>query len=198
MFTAFWEKWVRRVADARFPEKVAGLVAGRCGGVARRLLEDDAPGWFPRKTDIRAEVRAALKEALDWLKEAVGSRRSQWRWGRLHTVTFAHPASENEALASLFDLGPYETAGGTGTVRAAGYSTACPFVVTGLSSYRMVVDMADTARSWSVTTSGQSGHPASPHYRDNTQVWLDDEYLPLWMDDRDIEKNLEGELRLEV
>ena len=198
VFTAFWERWIRRVADARFPDGVANLVVGRCGSVARKLLEEEIPGWYPPGTDLRAEVLRALKEALEWLRETAGPRRSQWRWGRLHTVTFAHPASDNDALSSLLNLGPYETAGGTGTVRATGYSVVQPFVVTGLSSYRMVVDLADTARSWAVTTSGQSGHPASPHYRDNTQVWLDDEYLPLWMDDEDIERNLEGELRLEA
>jgi penicillin amidase len=196
VFTAFWERWIRRVADARFPEEVANLVAGRCGSVARKVLEEEAPGWYPPGTDMRAEARTALKEALEWLRETVGPRRSQWRWGRLHTVTFAHPASENDAMASLMDLGPFETSGSTGTVRAAGYNANQPFVVTGLSSYRMVVDLADTAHSWAVTTSGQSGHPGSPHYDDNTQVWLNDEYLPLWMDDKDIEENLEGELTL--
>jgi penicillin amidase len=183
VFTAFWEKWLRRVARARFPDSVANRVSGRCGGVARRLLLGDNPGWFPDRADLRKEVREALQEALDWLKEAVGARRSQWRWGRLHTVLFAHPISENETLSSLFDLGPHETTGA--------------FMVTGLSSYRMVVDMNDTAKSWAVTTSGQSGHPASPHYRDNAQVWLDDGYHPLWMDDEDIDRNLEADLRLE-
>ena len=62
--------------------------------------------------------------------------------------------------------------------------------------YERIQDMSDPARSWAVTTSGQSGHPASPHYRDHAQAWLEDRYLPLWMDDEDIDGNLEGELRL--
>ena len=197
VYTAFWEHWLRRVARARFPERVVSLLAGRAGNVARRLLLGEDLGWFPQGVDIESEVLATLAEALDWLRENVGPRRSQWRWGRLHTVRFSHPASENDALAQLLDLGPFETSGGSGTVRAAGYSTGEPFVLTGLASYRMVVDLGDPARSWATTTGGQSGHPASQHYGDHAALWLGNQYHPLLMDQGDIERNLEGELILD-
>jgi penicillin amidase len=197
VFSAFWEHWLRRVAGARFPERVVPLVAGRTGSVARRLLLGDDPGWFAQGTDIGSEALGALSEALDWLREKVGPRRSQWRWGRLHTVRFEHPISENETLEEIFDLGPFETSGGTGTVRAAGYSLGKPFELTGLASYRMVVDLGDPPRSWATTTGGQSGHPASPHYGDHAKIWLRDEYHPLLMDPQDISDNLEGELILD-
>ncbi|MDA0747098.1 MAG: penicillin acylase family protein [bacterium] len=197
VFTAFWERWLRRVAGMRFPEEVISLVASRAGSVARGVLLGEENGWLPEEKDLETEVLEALKEALGWLCEKVGSRRSQWRWGRLHRVRFAHPISRAGVPEELFDLGPFETSGGTGTVRAAGYSTARPFEVTGLSSYRMVVDMADPARSWAVTTGGQSGHLASSHYGDHTSLWLADEYHPLLMDSAEIEKYLEAELKLE-
>ncbi len=129
------------------------------------------------------------------LAEVLGSR--YLASDRLHRVRFVHPISENDTLAKLFDLGPFETSGGTGTVRAAGYSTARPFVLTGLASYRMVVDLADPARAWATTTGGQSGHPTSPHYGDHAQFWLEDRYHPLLMDEKDIDEHLEGRLTLE-
>jgi len=89
----------------------------------------------------------------------------------------------------LLSPGPYETSGGTGTVRSAGFSTAHPFRMTAGSTYRMVVDMADPAHALSTTTGGSSGHPASPHYSDQTQLWLEDRYHPLNMDvnEKDVE-----------
>ncbi len=197
VFTAFWEHWVRRVARARFPARVVSLVAGRAGSVARRLLLGEDLGWFTQGVGLGAEVHGTLAEALDWLREKVGPRRSQWRWGRLHTVRFTHPVSENDALSQLFDLGPFETSGGTGTVRAAGFGMGKPFALTGLASYRMVVDLGDPARSWATTTGGQSGHPASQHYGDHAALWLGDQYHPLLMDRADVERNLEGELILD-
>ena len=196
VFTAFWEHWLRRVARDRFPESVVSLVAGRAGGVARRLLLGEDVGWFSENTDLGVAVVTALQDALGWLRKTVGPRRSQWRWGRLHRVTFAHPVSQNAALAGLFDVGPFETTGGTGTVRAAGFSTVRPFEVTGISTYRMTVDMANPARGCATAAGGQSGHPASPHYSGQSRLWIADATHPLLMDERDIEANLEGALTL--
>ena len=196
VFTAFWEKWLLRVTRVHFPERIAQLVASKAGSVAGRVLLGEDPGWFPSDIDLHRELIAALRDALEWLRAQVGPRRSQWRWGRVHTVHFTHPASTTPTLAALLDLGPFETSGGTGTVRAAGASMAHPFVVTSLSTYRMVVDLANPTRSLATAAGGQSGHPASPHYRTQTKLWIEDQYHPLLMDRADIEANLDGLLVL--
>ena len=97
-------------------------------------------------------------------------------------MRFPHPlGEESAALAALLTPGPHPTSGGSGTVRAAGFSTAQPFEVTGGSTYRMVVDMAAPESAWSTTTGGSSGHPGSEHYADQTPLWVSDEYHPLNM-----------------
>ncbi|HCL31188.1 MAG TPA: hypothetical protein DIC52_22525 [Candidatus Latescibacteria bacterium] len=197
VFTAFWEQWLLRVARVRFPANVARLVASKAGAVAADVLRGDDPGWFPANIDVDREVVAVLRETLTWLREHVGSRRSQWRWGRLHTVLFRHPASTNATLSGLLDVGPFETSGGTGTVRAAGASTTHPFVVTGLSTYRLVVDLADPITAKATTAGGQSGHPASPNYRRQSKLWVQDGYHPLLMDRDEIDAHLAGHLRLQ-
>jgi len=196
VFTAFWETWIEAVAAARFPERLVALVKARAGSVARRVLVGDDPGWFDKSTDPVDLILTSLERGLARLKSDVGSRRSQWRWGRLHTVRFVHPMSDNDALRSLLEHGPFETSGGQGTVRAAGYNTGNPFEVTGLSTYRMVVDLSDPAHGKATSAGGQSGHPASPHYRTQTDLWLADDYHPLLMDRRDIERELAGRLVL--
>jgi len=43
------------------------------------------------------------------------------------------------------------------------------------------VDLADFGRSVSMHTTGQSGHPFHPHYRDMIDHWRNFEYHPtLW------------------
>ncbi len=170
VFTAFWEQWLQRVTRVHFPQSVAQLVASKAGAVAGRVLLGEDRGWFPAEVDVEGEVIAALRDTLTWLRQRVGSRPSQWRWGRLHTVLFGHPASTNPTLERLFDVGPFETSGGTGTVRAAGASMTHPFTVTGLSTYRMVVDLADPANAQATSAGGQSGHPASANYRHQSEL----------------------------
>ena len=182
---------------AQFPEEVVSLVAARGGSVARQVLTGDAEGWMPDGVDVEREVRETLVDVLSWLRRRVGTRKSQWRWGRLHTVTFRHPLGDGGALSKVFDVGPFESPGSTGTVRAAGYNFGNPFKVTGLSTYRMVVDMADPAHGKSTTAGGQSGHPGSPNYRTQSELWAADDYHPLLMDRVDVEANLESRLTLE-
>ncbi len=196
VFTAFWEHWVRRVVRVRFPEHVVQLVAARGGSVARRVLTGNAPGWTPDDWDLEREVHEALGDALDWLRQRVGPRKSQWRWGRLHTVTFRHPLSDGGALSKIFDVGPFESSGSAGTVRATGYNFGNPFEVTALSTYRMVVDMAYPSKSMATAAGGQSGHPSSPNYRTQSELWAADAYHPLLMDRADIEANLQSRLEL--
>jgi len=196
VFSAFWNQWLIQVARSRFPDALVDLVKDRCGGVANLVLSGAQVAWFPEGTVIETEVMAALKRTVVWLREHVGSRQSGWRWGKLHTVTFDHPAASAPELRKLLCVGPSETSGVTGSVRAAGHSLVEPFKVTGLSTYRMVVDMSKPSRALATAAGGQSGHPASPHYRTQTRLWLDDDYHPLLMDRADIERELDGRLVL--
>ena len=194
LFEAIWSRWLERLARVHFPERLVSLAAPRAGKVAGRLLLREKIDWFPEGTDSAAEIQVTLREAFDWLRRQVGDHPEAWRWGRLHQVRFPHPlGGDSPALAALLSPGPFPTSGGTGTVRAAGFSTSTPFTMTSGSTYRMVVDLATLERAWSTTTGGCSGHPGSPHYADQTRLWLEDSYHPLNMDveETDIEGSLE-------
>ena len=196
VFAAFWARWTERVALARFPAHLAPLVATQVGAVARRCLLGDDPGWFA-PGDATAQVRTAFADAVAWLRELAGPEVAGWQWGSLHRVTFAHPLGHVGALADLLSIGPHPTSGGP-TVRAAGYegSGERPFAVVGGSTYRLLADLSAPDLAWSTTTAGQSAHPASPHYRDQTALWLSDPRHPLWMGEADVLANLEGVTRL--
>ena len=196
IFTAFWQRWLERIAAARFPAHLVPLVAGQAGAVARRLLLGDDLAWLS-DTDYREEVRAAYVSAIDWLAEVAGPYPSRWRWGRLHQVTFPHPlGGRSPDLAQRFDIGPFPTSGGNGTVRAAGTSFQQPFQAISGSTYRLLVDLSQSGRAEATSTTGQSAHPDSPNCRDQVQHWLQDRRLPLWMDEADVRANLAAETRL--
>jgi penicillin G amidase len=194
LFEAFWNRWLERVATVRFPAHLVTLVTSRAGGVARRLLLGEAIPWFPATVDVSSEIEEILRQVADWLHSELGGDTERWRWGELHQVRFPHPlGAQSPTLEELLSPGPFPTSGGTGTVRAAGISTAEPFRMTGGSTYRMVVDMARPEHAWSTTTGGSSGHPGSHHYDDQVALWLEDRYHPLRMEVEaaDIEGTLE-------
>ncbi len=199
IWTAFWELWTRRVAAARLPAGVAPppvpgslgapVAATQAGAVARRLLlgHDTDPPWFGERS-IAAEAAQTLALAVEWLQQRFGPHPEQWQWGRAHTVTFTHPLAEagpphqREAARRLFNVGPFPTSGGQSIVRAAAYSVAEPFQVVSGATYRLVADLSPSGGIVTTSTTGQSGHPGSPHYADQASLWLEDRYHPLPMD----------------
>ncbi|MGH2368496.1 MAG: penicillin acylase family protein, partial [Chloroflexota bacterium] len=194
VWTAIWERWLRRVAAARFPAPLVSLVQGQAGAVARALLfgQDTSPPWF-QGSSVRDELAQAAEEAMAWLAARLGNSPDGWRWGAVHTVTWRHPLSDHgpaeqrRAAVEVFDVGPFPTTGGAGAVRAAGHSTAQPFRVTGGSTYRLVADLSPGGGLQATTTTGQSGHPGSAHYADQAPLWLANQYHPFPIDDFDAE-----------
>ena len=131
----------------------------------------------------RDDVSAvALDDAVADLRARLGLDPAKWRWGALHTVTFAHPLSAGlpGPLRALFDIGPYERAGDGYSVNNGAYTLTAPFAVRSHASERMIVDLGDLDDSWSVLPTGQSGQPLSRHWGDQTRLWLRGELHPMW------------------
>jgi penicillin amidase len=193
VFAAFWDAWRAEIARARFPERLIPLAVPQCGALGRRILLGDDPGWFGDR-QVGRHVERAFLHGLERLTALAGPRPGLWRWGRLHTIEQRHPLAGRPGAPKL-NVGPRPTGGGA-TVRAAGYADRGPFHVVDGSIYRLVVDFSEPGLAHATTSLGQSGHPSSRHYRDQTALWLADSYKPLWMDEADVSANLEGTTRL--
>jgi penicillin amidase len=128
-------------------------------------------------------IRAALVAALRFLRDRLGPDMERWRWGELHRITFQHPIGLGvPILDRLLQLsrGPYPIGGDADTVAQAGVDPWNPFSATSYSvSYRQVFDTGDWDRGVFILPTGQSGHPASPHYADMVSAWRTGEYRPL-------------------
>jgi len=193
IWTAFWAEWCLALARERFPAALVEHAAARVGAVGRRLLLGASIPWFAT-SDPADEVRYAFVRALGALEAWGGRDLRAWRWGALHQVEHPHPLATSPELRALFNTGPYPTSGGSSIVRAAGHGLKVPFGVVSGSTYRFVADLSRPDQLQSVQTLGQSAHLGSPHYRDQTRLWLGDAYHPFWMDPTDVEANLESEM----
>jgi penicillin amidase len=168
------------------------------------LGNDEAQKWFdnPSTEDVETQdqvVAASTAEAVKSLRQFYQSDPEAWKWGKLHTLTFAHPLGRSGILAKLLNLGPLRMGGENSTVNPANYYFDVeqkPYPVIAGPSMRTVVDFGNVNAAQMVITLGQSGNRFSRHYSDQLPFWLRGESLPLWKTQGEIEANQEGKLLL--
>jgi penicillin amidase len=156
-----------------------------------RILGDEASPWFTleqrpigagqggyRTVDRDTLIGDAMADAVAFLRERFGDDPTRWRWGALHTLTHRHPLGKLPAVSRLFTIGPFETGGDGTTVSNGEYNLAQPFDHIVGAAMRMVIDVGNWDRSGLVLSTGQSGRPLSPHYKDQAELWKQGKLCP--------------------
>ena len=166
--------WRERVATARYPRRLVGLVSGQTGRAAR-VIEREELAWWADGRSTTEELARTASEAVAQVRARFGADPAGWRWGAAHQAMWRHPLS-NEATASVFDLGPAPVPGCADTVNNTGTGTGYDVGVIGGVEYRLVADLADPTRILAVQNAGNSGQPGSPHYADGFEPWLAGRY----------------------
>ncbi len=144
----------------------------------RATEQDDT--WLPAGQTWDLLLDQAWEAALTKLRGKYGDVLTEWRYGRDHTLTIGHPLGGVPILGKLFNRGPFPTGGDIDTVCMGNLPQVVasqPYYIA--PSYRQILDVADWNRSKSIHPTGQSGHPASRHYADFIQSWLNVEYHPM-------------------
>lgn len=176
-------RWRQDLAKALFAPLVARCVAAD---------PDFAYQWREQETPLRALLAQRIPETLpdrrhtDWqgflldslkgsaarlAQEQSGTRLSELSWGQINHVAIRHPFSRNFPAAGwLLDMP--ETAGGC--------NSFCLKVLHDVhgASERMVVSPKHPEDGILHIPGGQSGHPFSPHYRDQESAWAEGKPLP--------------------
>jgi penicillin amidase len=96
----------------------------------------------------------------------------------------------------IFNRGPFQVGGGDAIVDATSWDATKGYDVTSAPSMRMVVDLDDLDRSRWINLTGASGHAASPHYRDQTPLWVRGDTLPWPSTPSAVRKAADDTLRL--
>ncbi|HET9704718.1 MAG TPA: penicillin acylase family protein [Vicinamibacterales bacterium] len=179
---AVWRRtFVDEMEDALFDkfyewagaEKPAGLYA---------ILADPTSSWFDDITTVeRKETRdeiflIAAQDAEIYLQREYGgvSRRD---WADLHAARFSHPLGNIAfPFAWLFNRGPVPVEGDGTTVMRISWNRLKPFQAWEYPSWRQLFDVGEWNSSRVSMPSGQSGHPLSPFYFDQTETWRQGRY----------------------
>jgi penicillin G amidase len=190
LFAAFGAHLIDNLFTDQLPEDV-GIGNGLMFAAIQLLDEPDNVWWDNASTEAvetrDAIVRASLEEAVAQITRLLGADRAGWRWGALHTSTFVSNPLGLSGIGLIEDMvnrGPTASPGGDQIVNATGWDAfsavaADDFGLTSLPSMRMIVDVANFDASLSIITTGQSGHPFSPHYADQIAPWTNVDYHPM-------------------
>jgi penicillin amidase len=197
---AIFEVWFGKhlrpaVLRAALGEAAAKLARRGDASRVTLLLEEPAPLLTTRQRD--AILLASLAGALDELATRLGRDMGRWTWGALHQAAFEHPLRDivDAGTRGTLDVGRWPLGGSATTPMAAGYR-ASDFTLTSGASFRMVLDVGAWDDSRAINTPGQSGDPASPHYRDLAPLWAEGSYFPLLYTRAAIEQVTESRLVL--
>jgi penicillin amidase len=163
------------------------------------LLDKEDSPWFDlgrgeRRDDV---LRLALRQAVDFLKQELGTRMQDWQWGRLHQLTFGHVIGGQKPMDRVFNIGPFPI-GGDGNTIWNSFTSLWDLERRQMIGppFRFIADLGDLDHCWGLLAPGQSGHLASSHYRDGVKPWFTGGYHPMLFRRDEIERNLEARLVL--
>jgi penicillin amidase len=158
------------------------------GTIAKNLVEKTrASGqslWCdnvntPDRTEsFHDNIRTAFQKSMDTITSMYGPDVSSWEWGKLHKVALMHPLGSVAIVEKLFKVnrGPYPIGGSSHTVCPYSYPKGSSFVANHGASERHIFHTSDWDLSLTVIPTGTSGIPASPHYLDQTSLYINNQF----------------------
>jgi penicillin G amidase len=194
---AIYWAWLRHLTEGVLADELgAGFYDATLGtrqfrdAIEGILARDDA-WWCDDKATPQAETCAqrsdtAFTLALEELHAKLGKDVASWQWGKLHVARSEHrPFSRVRWLAPLFEV-RVPTGGDTFAVNhsrvayKADATTGERYLNEHAASLRALYDVGDPSKSRVMHSTGQSGLPWSPHYRDFALPWSRIETVGLW------------------
>ncbi len=188
------EAWLRRLQDRLARDEIGPLADGFTHPeplFIERVYKNAAGAsvWCDVIQSAAVETcadiaRIALDEALLGLVETYGPNLESWRWGDAHQATHDHPVLGNVPGLRFFVNIRQSTSGGDTTLmrgRTKGTGDN-PYLNVHAGAYRGVYDFADPDSSVFILSTGQSGHPLSRFYDDQSELWRRGEYIPMTLD----------------
>ena len=154
-------------------EKWAGIYA---------LLDDPQSKWWDDITTVEiTETRdeiflIAAQDAEQYLQNEWGGESSRG-WDRIHAASFEHPLGNSMfAFRWLFNRGPVPIEGDGNTVMRVSWNRPERFKAWEYPSWRQLFDVGEWDESRVILASGQSGHPMSPFYFSQNDLWRQGQY----------------------
>jgi penicillin amidase len=130
-----------------------------------RVIKEQPREWLPKEFHNYADLlRASYADARQALTKSLGADEAKWTWGAMSPARFNHPLAAAPLIGSQFTVGPFPQ---SGTPFLLGATVNVGTAV----SMRMIADPSDWNQTQHGIALGESGLPASPHWKDQLDDW---------------------------
>jgi len=163
----------------------------------KHLIENETSIWWDNINTLTVEetrkeiVTSSFLNTISVLEEQLGKDIYNWNWGSVHSLEHKHPMGQVPLLRTFLNVGPFENNGSNEVLNCMGYTIDSTGVYKTSSgpSTRRVIDFSDIENSKAILPTGQSGNPFSKHYKDQSQKYLNGEFLPMLLNKKEIESS---------
>ncbi len=189
------------IGEADFSTYMTTLVARRS---LQHVLENDSSVWWDNIETEAVEsptqvITESFQQAIAELAGNFGTDSKEWQWRKVHLLEHQHPVGRQKPFNRLFNVGPAPVGGGDEVINKMDFDKgAQTFAVQSGPAMRILIDLADIENSLSVLPTGQSGHPMSPHYKDQAVLYNQGGFRPQMMDRDMIEQVAPNKLVLKA
>ena len=167
-----FELVLERLAEAITPERLRAFYAAVWHG--RNLVAREIEALSPER------LNEVLRAALDDAGPAFGRFRG---WGAAHRLRLAHPLGGLPLLGRRWRFIDRPWPGSNETVLKSAHGLVSGRHAAGYgSNARYIFDLSDPDANHLVLLGGQDGHPGSPAFLDQAQLFRRGEYLTLPLD----------------
>jgi len=183
-----WETAIRKnMTERMVPENIRDYLSPQMRSIIDwLLLPDDRFGADPvrGRNDFLLEC---LEEAVRGLRKTQGEEAAEWRYGQLDYkhVLFRHPLSYavKKDVRQQLEVGPAIRGGNSYTVN----NTSSNNNQSHGATFRIIVDTGDWDRTLGANAPGQSGNPDHPHYDNLFEIWVKNQYFPVFFSREKVE-----------
>ena len=161
----------------------------------------DSPWWDNIETKDQVENKTsiladAFQQAVMELERDMGEDIKKWTWGKVHSIEHPHPLGQVEALKPYFNVGPFPIAGNNEVINNLQFQLNGnnKYEVKGGPALRRIIDFGDVEHSISVLPTGQSGNVMSPHYSDQAQLFVNNQFRLQMTNESEIKEKAKNKL----
>ena len=143
------------------------------------MAADDNLSLLPTGESWPTVIGRALHQAIEYLQKSLGDDIKLWTWGTIHQTKPKHWLAD--AIPEKMEVlqATSRPLGGDGDTPLASSYQHGNFDISGTSVARYIYDLNDWDKSLWIVPLGASGHPGSPHFEDQAELWSKMDYIPM-------------------
>jgi len=143
------------------------------------MAADDNLSLLPPSESWATVMGRALHQTIEYLQKSLGDDIKLWTWGTIHQTKPKHWLAD--AIPEKMEVlqATSRPLGGDGDTPLASSYQHGNFDIAGTSVARYIYDLNDWDKSLWIVPLGASGHPGSPHFEDQSELWSKMDYIPM-------------------